>query len=321
MRRRPLDLVILAACAVVLVVLAYERTAIERKEHPSVYSTYDTGPNGYRALFGVLAAAGVPVQRFERELPAIDPSIKTLVLTGYEHDPSAKPLDQRDMERLRSFITGGGRFVAIDAEFAGPQDVTPGVGTSLQTPGGNEAIVLARNAYTTGVAAVRGSIDWTFPFKERHGIPLLANGKGMVAVWYRYGRGEVIAVTAPQLFGNEQLRNGDNLRFAYNVIAGHGAVAFDEFAHGYSESPTMWGVLPGPVHAAVWIVLALAVIALIGANVPFAPPYLANPPDERDSSHYITAVAELMRRSHRRPDDREVVRRAIAEYRLRKEHA
>ena len=96
---------------------------------------------------------------------------------------------------------------------------------------------------------MRGSIDWTFPFKEPRGIPLLANAKGMVAVWYRYGRGEVIAVTAPRLFGNQQLRNADNLRFAYNVIAGHGAVAFDEYAHGYGESPTMWGVLPAPVRA------------------------------------------------------------------------
>ncbi len=321
MNVRRLDLVVLAACAIVLVLLAYERIAIARNERPSVYSTYDTGPNGYGALYAVLAAGGVPVRRFERELPAIGSSIKTLVLTGYEDDPSAKPLDRRDVETLRSFIVHGGRFVAIDAEFAGPLDVTPGVGTSLQTRGVDEAIVLARNGYTAGVSSVRGSIDWTFPFKEPRGIPLLANRNGMVAVWYAYGRGEVIAVTAPKLFGNAQLRNAENLRFAYNVIAGHGAVAFDEFAHGYSESPTMWGVLPTPVHEAVWIVLAVAVVALIGANVPFAPPYLPEPPDERDSSHYITAVAELMRRSRRRPSDHQVLAQAMDDYRLRKEHA
>lgn len=321
MKARRLDLIVLAACALVLLALAYERTAVAAKERPSVYSTYDTGPNGYRALYGVLAAAGVPVQRLERQLPEIDPSATTLVLTGYEDDSAAKPLGERDVDALRKFIRGGGRFVAIDAEFAGPQDVTPGVGMSLQTLGAGDAIALARNAYTAGVSRVRGSVDWTFPFKEPRGIPLLANSKGMVAVWYRYGRGEVIAVTAPRLFGNQQLRNADNLRFAYNVIAGHGTVVFDEYAHGYSESPTMWGVLPAPVRAAVWIALAIALIALVGANVPFAPPYLPNPPDERDSSHYITAVAELMRRSRRRPGDRNVVARAIDDYRLRKEHA
>ena len=130
-----------------------------------------------------------------------------------------------------------------------------------------------------------------------------------------------IAITAPSLFGNDELRNAGNLRLAYNAIAGHGPVAFDEYVHGYDESVTMWGALPAPVHAAVWIVIALAVIALIGANVPFAPPYKTDPPDERDSSGYITALAELMRRSRRRPSDDDVVWQAAIDFRRRKEHA
>ncbi len=325
MTKRYLDIGIVAMCAVVLVLLTYERSTIAQQRRPSVYSTYDTGPNGYRALYEVLRAAGVPVGRFERELPALDPSIKTLVLTGYEDDPSAKPLDLHDTAQLRNFVVNGGRLVAIDAEFAGPQDVTPGVGTTLRASGG-DAIALARNAYTAGVARASGSIDWTFPFKEPRGTPLLANDRGMVAVWYRYGRGEVIAITAPALFGNAELRNGDNLRFAYNVIANRGAAAFDEYAHGYSENLSMWAALPPAVHAAVWIVVALVLIALVGANVPFAPPYLPDPPDERDSSHYIAALAELMRRSRRRPPDADVVRQtrvtlSAVEGRRRKEHA
>ncbi|MGA8474728.1 MAG: DUF4350 domain-containing protein [Candidatus Cybelea sp.] len=308
-RLRP-DIVILVVSALVIVLLAYERSTIE-KPHTSVYSTYDTGRNGYRALYDVLRAAGQPVRRFERDLATLDPSVKTLIVTGYEDDPSAKPLDEHDAAQLRSFVQNGGRLVAIDTEFAGKDDVTPGVGTTVRSSG-NDAIALARNAYTAGVARVSGSIGWIFPFKEPRGIPLLADGRGIVAVAYRWGRGEVIAVTAPALFGNAQLRNADNLRFAYNAIAGHGEAAFDEYVHGYNNGLTMWAALPKPVHAAVWIVLALAVIALIGANVPFAPPYLPDPPDERDSSDYITAIAELMRRSRRRPSDSEVIRQARA---------
>ncbi|HZY95618.1 MAG TPA: DUF4350 domain-containing protein [Candidatus Cybelea sp.] len=302
-----LDVIAVVICGLVLVLLGYERSAMERRQHPSVYSTYDTGPNGYRALYEVLRTTGLPMQRFERVLGVLDPSIRTLVVTGYENDPSAKPLDEHDAETLHRFVLNGGRLVAIDAEFAGPQDIAPGVGTTLQTRGGTAAIALARNAFTEGVARVRGAIDWTFPFKEPRGVPLLANDRGMVAVWYRFGRGEVIAIAAPALFGNAQLRNADNLRFAYNAIAGHGGVAFDEYVHGYNESLSMWGALPAPVHAAVWIVVALVAIALIGANVPFAPPYLPEARDERDSSDYITALAELMRRSRRRPPDNFVI--------------
>jgi len=319
MIRPRLDLVILAVCALLLVLLAYERSAIDKPRPPSVYSTYDTGPNGYRALYEVLRSAGLPVRRFERELATLDPSTRTLIVTGYENDPSAKGLDEHDTALLRDFVVNGGRLIAIDAEFAGKQDVTPGVGTTLRN-GGGDAVALARNSYTAGVVRVGGPIDWIFPFKEPRGIPLLANNRGMVAVAYRYGRGEVVAITAPALFGNAQLRNADNLRFAYNVISGHGPTAFDEYVHGYDDNLTMWAALPGPVHAAIWTVLALVVIALIGANVPFAPPYSPDPPDERDSSDYITAIAELMRRSRRRPPDSDVLRHAAIDFKRRKEH-
>jgi hypothetical protein len=313
--------IILTLCGIAFILLVYGRMTVDQQQRVSVFSTYDTGPNGYRALFEVLRVAGVPVRRFERVLVTLDPSIRTLVITGYEQDPSAKALDENDRAELARFLDNGGRLVAIDSEFAGPQDVTPGVGTTLQTPGGGDAIALAKNAYTAGVARAGGTIDWTFPFKTPRGIPLLANSHGIVGLAYRYGRGEVIAITAPALFSNDQLRKADNLRFAYNVIAGHGPVAVDEYVHGYSENPTTWGVLPWTVRAAVWIALAILLVALIGANVPFAPPYIPQPPDERTSSDYITAVAALMRRSRDRPSDADVIWQAALDFQRRKEHA
>jgi Domain of unknown function (DUF4350) len=318
------DAVILVACALALALLAYERSAATSAQRPSVYSTYDTGPNGYRALFEVLHAASVPVVRFGRQLALLDPSVRTLVITGYEEDPSAKPLDARDAAWLRDFVTRGGRLVALDAQFAGPDDIAPGVGTTqrvLRQAQDDSAVPLPHNAFTEGVTRASGTIGWVFPFTEPHGIPLLANRQGIVAVLYRVGRGEVVAVAAPALFGNAQVRNADNLRFAYNAIAGHGDAAFDEYVHGYSDGATTWQVLPAPVRAAIAIVVALLLVALIGANVPFAPPHVQDADDERDSSHYIGALAELMRRSRQRPGDDDVVWQAMIDYRRRKEHA
>jgi len=303
-----------------LALLGYERGSIERERRPSTFSSYDTGKNGYRALYEVLRAAGVSVRRFENPLPTLDSQTQTLVITSYEYEGemTAKPLDKNDADWLRAFVRNGGRLVAIDSQFAGSADAAPAVGTTVQAAGG-AAVTLARNEFTRGVRLIDGPIGWSFPFSERDGVPLLANRGGMVGVWYRYGRGEVIAITAPEIFGNEWLRNADNLRFAYNVVAGHGIVAFDEYVHGYSETPSAWGVLPAPVHVAVWIALAIAVIALIGANVPFAPPYPADLPDERTSSDYITAIAELMRRSRGRAPDEDVLWHAQIEFQQRKE--
>lgn len=314
-----LDVVIVAGSALVLILLAYANSTTPHQP-VSVSSTFDTGPNGYRALYEVLRTAGVPVRRFERVVAVLDPSIKTLIVTGYENDPSQRPLDPRDASAIKRFVEGGGRFVAIDTDFTGRNDITPGVGTTRPAKGAT-AITLARNAFTASVTRVRGPLSSVFPFSTARGVPLLANDRGTIAVSYRFGRGEVVAITAPQLFGNRHLRDGDNLRFAYNAIANHGVAAFDEYVHGYDDGLTMWGALPQPVRAAFWIVAAVVVLALIGANVRSAPPNLPAAPAERDSSSYIAAMAELMRRSRRRASDVAVLHQAVLDYRRRKEHA
>lgn len=322
MRLPRFDSILLAAAAVLFVLLAYERSTIEQQRRPSISSAYDTGPNGYRALYEVLRTAGVPVRRFEAALGTLDPSIRTLVVTSYGFGEfgTPRPLDEGDAEILRDFVRNGGRLVAIDGQFAGVSDAAPVVGSTVLAAG-RSAIAVSNNAYTAGVSSVRGRIDWIFPYNERRGLPLLANDHGIVAMWYRFGRGEVIAITAPALFSNEAIRNAGNLRFAYNVVANHGPAAFDEYVHGYADTATLWSVLPGPVHVAVWIAVAIVALALIGANVPFAPPYLPEPRDERTSSDYVRAVAELLRRSRSKPRDADVIRQAQVNFAQRKEHA
>lgn len=317
-----LDLVILIVATLLFLLVAYGRSTLAGHRKPSIFSTYDTGPNGYRALFEVLRVAGVPVRRFDVPLGTLDPAIRTLVVTSYEFEDfsTAHPLDERDAAILKSFVRDGGRLVAIDSQFAGTSDAAPAVGSTVIASDG-DAIALARNGLTAGVERVSGPIGWIFPFSDKRGIPLLANRQGMVAVLYRFGRGEVVAVTAPGLFSNATLRNADNLRFAYNAIANHGIAAFDEYVHGYSETPTMWGVLPSAVRAAAWIVVAILLIALVGGNVPFAPPFLPQRSDERTSTDYIAAIADLMRRSRRRPSDGDAIWNAHLEFQRRKEHA
>jgi hypothetical protein len=289
---------LLAGGLVLLALLAYGRQEAqqERKSPPSVYSTFDTGPNGYRALYEVLRASGVPVRHFARVLALLDADVRTLVISTYVNDPSAKGLDEHDADRLRRFVQNGGRLVVLDTDFAGPRDFTPGVGRSIGARG-SEAIALARSPYTASVERVRGPIDAVFPFAQPRGVPLLANDRGIVAATYRVGKGEVVAITAPALFGNAYLRRGDNVAFAYNVVAGHGPVAFDEYVHGYDDDLGFWQALPASVHAAFWIVCAIVALALVGANVPFAPAIPAEPPDERDLGAYVDAMAALMRRA------------------------
>jgi hypothetical protein len=298
-KSRRLETAIVVCSALILLLLSYERQAAQQRGPASLFSTYDSGPNGYRALLTVLRQAGVDVSQFDRRLAVLAPETKTLVLSGYENDPSPNPLNQRDVETLRRFVAGGGRLVVLDSKFAGNKDATPGIGSSVAATQ-NDATALVDNRFTSGVARVAAPIEAVFPFSEREGVPLLANASGVVAVAYAFGKGEVVAVTAPALFGNAYLRRAGNLAFAYDVVSGHGPAAFDEYVHGYDDDLSFWAALPQSVHVASFVVAAIVLLAIVGASVPFAPPVPLEPPDERDSSAFVDAMAALMRRAQAR---------------------
>jgi len=293
---RRFEIAVLAIGVAALVLLALERERVQRGLVPSTYSTYDTGMRGYRALYGVLLAAGVPLRRFQHPLGLLDAGVGTLVISAYAGDPSGRGFGPHDAAALKRFVGAGGRLVALDTDFAGADDVAPGVGRSTPV-NAYGAVALARNRYTAGVSRVGAQVEAVFPFALRRGIPLLANARGIVAVAYPYGKGEVIAITAPAIFSNATLRNADNAAFAYDVVAAHGTVAFDEYVHGYDDDLGFWQVLPQPVRAAFWIVCAIVMLGLIGANVRFAPPVAPPAAADRDSSAYVTAMASLMRRA------------------------
>jgi hypothetical protein len=99
-------------------------------------------------------------------------------------------------------------------------------------------------------------------------------------------------------FTNRALsENPRNAVAAYDVLAGHGLVVFDEHLHGYGTDRTLWSVLPPPVRAAFWLVVAALLIVLVDANVRFAPPVIREVRGERDSAAYITSMASLLRRA------------------------
>lgn len=102
MRTRVVEIVALVALLGVLVLLA--STSVSAP--PSVHSTYDTGPHGYRALYGALGRVGIPVTRLEVPLALRSPDIRVLALTAAGYDSA-------DVRRLQFFMQHGGRVLAF----------------------------------------------------------------------------------------------------------------------------------------------------------------------------------------------------------------
>jgi hypothetical protein len=101
--KRPLAWAALVGMTAVLCALAVMTAGAP----PSIASTYDTGPNGYRALFETLRRVGTPVGRFEQPLADLPRGTGVLAATA--------PIvyDAADRTRLVRFMRRGGTVLAF----------------------------------------------------------------------------------------------------------------------------------------------------------------------------------------------------------------
>ncbi len=299
MKRVRGDVVVLVLCLIVLIVALIARQ--KNTPVPSFYSTYDTRANGYRALFEVLSQEGKKPVRFERRLEFLPKSAGTLFISSYESDVIAgvsfHPLNAKDIISLKRFVQRGGRLVVADPVNGGKEDSVIGLPASHPIPQISYVRPAIDFPLVDGVHSVVAPVSAVFGRNNPKVLPILATERGYVGIEYAYGRGEVIALTAPKIFSNAWLAHVDNARLAYNLLTTHGPLYIDERVHGYAQDTTMWQVLPQAVRFSIALLCFMVVLWLIGGNIRFAPPFDVEVPDERDSGAYLTSFSALIRRA------------------------
>ena len=300
LRNRP---EMLAALGAVLVLMAtvYLRSTQDRTPSVSQFSSYDSGRNGYRALYEVLQREGVDVLRYEYPLGLLRRNVRTLVFPPPMGPPvSAFGRPSGDAATLAQWTKNGGTLVAFWQTFDAADWAALGLALKINAPKSPASIArpTLQAAQTRGVRAIRGRFETLFRLsRAARARPLLESAGGAAAIAYRFGKGEVIAISDPTVFSNLRLGSRDNARFAYDVLE-RGPVAFYERANGYVVDRSFWDALPRSGHIAVFCATAIVLLGLIGSNVRFAPALPSEREPERDSSEYIVSMARLLARGH-----------------------
>jgi hypothetical protein len=218
-------------------------------ERQAPLTVYSAEPGGGKALWLWLEALGYRVTTLEGDRYAIGQDVSVVLLLA-----PTQPLTPQVLAELERWTRRGGRLIVVSDNFM-TRELLEGFGIGQHRS----------SAVTQAVPAAPGRLD---PALERLTVdtsqslakderasgwtPLLvgtddeeaaagdsdADDRPILAARVSFGRGEVIALTAPDLLSNDGLRTAANARLALSLIGdarqgGGGRIAFDELHHGF----------------------------------------------------------------------------------------
>jgi len=307
-RKRQLDVAIGVVAGIALIVFIALRASVSQAQI-SVPSTYDTGLNGYAALYDLLARENVQTQRFGDPLSQLFKHPGTLVIAGNGALFAVAPARMQS-RALDAWVKNGSTLAIFGS-------VPPWFHSTLGLP----ALTRIDAQVAAGGCGLHApGIDVAGEFTQamaasctRNRATLLHVGNRAVAIAYRHGKGTIVFATSATPLDNEHLAQRANARFAYAVLSRGGTVAFEERVYGHATGRRFWQVLPAPMCVAIVVACVAVLLAIAGANLPFAPPQSPAGAQERDSSEYIASLALMLQRGGAQ---REIVRRLCAHVQL-----
>ncbi|HUN23026.1 MAG TPA: DUF4350 domain-containing protein [Anaerolineales bacterium] len=264
-------------------------------------ATFSSQPNGARAVRLWLEALGYPIvnrnpQRYL--IPA-----ETRLLCIFQPQDVFTP---EELETLDAWVKAGGRLLLVtDDPFYLRSALLEQFDIEILVE--NEQAVSPNLPTVTSRADLAKSRYLKSPHAELQNI--LTNGEGAVAIWFRYGEGQVLVTTLTDSFSNAGLQAQDNPRLALSLIEyasnfsdpAETPIWFDEFHHG--EQPrdskglteSLYGTAPGK---AFLLAVVILLVALWLSGKPFGRTLpLPTTAEVRAPKEYVSAIANLFRRA------------------------
>lgn len=299
-RLPPLETVVLIVALCVLVTIAVAGRRSKTSVPLDSYSSYDTASGGYRAFAELLAREGVRVERFEQVPAFLGTDVDTLVWAEpLAFDPRARATSGADIAALESWVLAGGRLSYVGFDDAAATRGILALPRSRLAAAKSGAAYFAPSLAGAGVSRLHVSAPRRYRAGRRGERVLFDDGRGPVAVAYRFGRGTVTAVIDETLFANGTLARGDAARLAVAFASpgrAGGVVSFDETVHGHAVPERWWQIVPRPFAVALAVALGALLVAFAGAAIRLGPPLAPETRDDRTTADFIDALGSLLAR-------------------------
>jgi hypothetical protein len=264
-------------------------------------SARSSAPNGARALRLWLEALGYRVEEIDEEPYSVPDGTAALLLL----QPSAD-FDPAALDRLEAWVEDGGQLVLVAAG-RGPRRLLERFGLSLEFTGERrgDAAVVQPLLLRPPVERVRLNA-WDALGGDGRLAPWVAAGDRVYVGSFPFGRGRVVALSAPYPLSNAGLADANNAALALNLVGAlpPGArVAFDEYHHGFVRRGArgLWSLLLEHYWGwAALYVVALGYLYLLWRGRRFGRPLAIDTAPRRTVGEYVASLAVLYRRAGQR---------------------
>ncbi len=228
------------------------------------------------------------VLQMTREMPAVRPALVTYANLGvYAVQPS----------RFASRLSVD-RLAHLDLPQLEKSSDVSGVEDELEDnvegePSFNQEPMSAtdQNGDTTNIPSI--------PAWLKGPLVHLANDDGAIAVEMPYGNGRILHISDPFIVANGGISSADNVQFAINAVGSPELIAFDEYHHGVGSGQNkVVEYFAGTPVVAIFLQIGV-IIALVfySQSRRFARPVPEPEPDRLSKLEYVSAMAELQRRT------------------------
>ena len=257
--------VLVLAAIIGLNLILVSQPGSQESEADGSRSSYKGSPYGTLAFHELLVAGGHRVSRFESPYTELkDSSINTFFIVAPN---AAIEMTEEELAALAAWVSDGGRAIIVD-RFVRFEVEGMTIETGSQITGSPKPVSVS--PLTVGVDRLKiTEYATTVEDAEDLAVVHVASGVNAMLIERSYGAGYVTVLTEPYIIQNNGIREADNLALALNLAGSTetaGAIAFDEYHHGFgsstgSGSGGLRGYIAGtPVP---WIIVQIALLALV----------------------------------------------------------
>lgn len=258
-------------------------------------SIYSDSPNGGKVYYLLLGRTGRDVRALRKSLSSVRDENGVLMVLS----PSS-PISESECAHIAEWVNRGGELLVADNRpnalfrhfgvivYPGGRDRPREIPVTLALRGGGAKSV----RITSGARIKQSGGD-----EAEH---IIFDESGTVMTRRSLGKGHVTVMSAPELFTNSGLLEGDNALAAVNapwLSDGNRRLIIDEYHHGFSKGSSRIEIFSLPLKIFLLHLLVIALLYMISRSMRFGRPVPLSPPEKREAREFVHVMARLLQRA------------------------